>query len=247
MPRDDGWRPARDRHYNRAMATGQLIPSVDRRLSAWLSVQDRLRPSARVEHRLTITLSRQFGCEAYPLAESLAEALARHTGQAWTVFDKALIERVSQETRLSEHLLARLGDETRVLDKLAGAIRGWHTHTDAYEALARHIVRIAREGNAIIVGRGGAIVAQDLPNCFHFRLEAPREHRIASIQQRLGVSLKQAEALVAEHQQRRERFLDEFLHCSIGETRWYHAVFNMSRSPLPRTTASILALLPCAD
>ena len=228
------------------MAT-RLIPSVDRRLSAWLGMQDRLRQPAREEHRPTVTLSRQFGCEAYPLAESLAEALTKRTGQPWTVFDKALIERVSQETRLSEQLLARLGDETRLLDKLAGAIRGWHTHTDAYEALVRHIVGIAREGNAIIVGRGGAIVAQDLPNCFHFRLEAPLEYRIASIQQRLGVSPKEAAALVAEHQGRRERFIEEFLHCSIGETRWYHAVFNMSRSPLPRTTASILALLPFAD
>ena len=228
------------------MAT-RLIPSVDRRLSAWLGMQDRLRQPAREEHRPTVTLSRQFGCEAYPLAESLAEALTKCTGQPWTVFDKALIERVSQETRLSEQLLARLGDETRLLDKLAGAIRGWHTHTDAYEALVRHIVGIAREGNAIIVGRGGAIVAQDLPNCFHFRLEAPLEYRLASIQQRLGVSPKEAAALVAEHQGRRERFIEEFLHCSIGETRWYHAVFTMSRSPLPRTTASILALLPFAD
>jgi hypothetical protein len=146
-------------------------------------MQGRLRQPAREEHRPTLTLSRQFGCEAYPLAESLAEALTKRTGQPWTVFDKALIERVSQETRLSEQLLARLGDETRMLDKLAGAIRGWHTHTDAYEALVRHIVGAAREGNAIIVGRGGAIVAQDLPNCFHFRLEAPLEYRIASIQQ----------------------------------------------------------------
>jgi hypothetical protein len=229
------------------MATGHLVPSVDRRLSAWLSVQDRLQRPARQERRPTITLSRQFGCEAYPLAESLADALAARTGRPWTVFDKALIERVSRETRLSEQLLARLGDESRALDKLAGAIPGWRTHAEAYEALARHIVRIAREGDAIIVGRGGAIVAQDLPDCYHFRLEAPREYRIASIQQRLGVGPEEAAALVDEHQRGREGFIEEFLHCSVGDTRWYHAVFNMSRNPLARTTASILALLPFAD
>ncbi len=228
------------------MATGRLIPSVDRRLSAWISVQDRLREPARAVARPTITLSRQFGCEAYPLAESLQAALEQRTGVLWTVFDKALIERVSTETRLSERLLASLGDETRVLDKLAGAVRGWRTHADAYEALARHIVRIAREGNAIIVGRGGAVLTQDLPNCFHFRLEAPLEHRIASIEQRLGVDRSEAAALVNEHQDGRDRFLEGFLHTSIADPRYYHAVFNTSRNPLAATTASILALLRLA-
>lgn len=49
------------------MPVERLIPSIDRRLSAWISVRDRVATRTRRD-RLTITISRQFGCEGYPLA-----------------------------------------------------------------------------------------------------------------------------------------------------------------------------------
>src|SRR5262245_10545494 len=156
------------------MATERLIPSVERRLSGWVSVRERLveRPS---RPRLTITLSRQFGCEAYPLAERLQGLLEARSGEPWTIFDKALLERVSHETQLSARLLGRGGDEWHALDPLAAFIPGWRLRNAGDEILARYVVRIARDGNAIIVGRGGAVLTRALPNCVHFRLEAPRE------------------------------------------------------------------------
>jgi len=226
------------------MSIEKLIPNVERRLAAWINVQERLGKEPPRASRLTVTISRQFGCDAYALAESLKAALEERTGEAWTVFDDALVERVSSEARLSEQLLGSIGDESQILDSLAGLVSGWHTHGEAYEALARYIVRIARDGNAIIVGRGGAVLAQRLPNCFHFRLEAPHEHRVQSIQQRLGLGLDEAEALVIEQQQRRERFIERFLHCSTADTRYYCAVFNMAKCSPQQLTRSILELIP---
>ena len=88
------------------------------------------------------------------------------------------------------------------------------------------------------------MLTQALPNCYHFRLEAPLEHRVASIQQRLDVDRARAEALVEEHQRQRERFLEEMLHSSIADTRYYHAVYDTSRSSIDHVAASIVALLP---
>ncbi len=226
------------------MTISRLIPSIDRRLSAWIAVCDRQAEAPVSAARPTITIAREFGCEGYPLAERLCEALGARTSASWTVFDKALLERVSRETHLSERLLSSIGDASRVLDRLASTIPGWQTHAEAYQTLGRFIVRIAEEGHAIIVGRGGAVVTAGMPNCYHFRLVAPLEHRIASIQDRLGVTRGEAVALVREHQERRERFLEDFLHCSIADTRFYHAVFNTSRAPVERVTESILGLLP---
>lgn len=225
------------------MSTDRLIPSVERRLSGWVNLQERLSHRRSGAH-LTLTISRQFGCEAYPLAERLQQLLEARTGQPWAIIDKALIEKVSKETQLSERLLGRLGDESQALDVLSSIIPGWTTHDEAYEILARYVVRIAREGNAIIVGRGGAVLTQTLPNCFHFRLEAPHDFRVASIGRRLGLGEAEAEALVTEHQARREKFIERFLHCSIADTRYYHAVFNSSKSPLERIATSILDLVP---
>ncbi|HSP95742.1 MAG TPA: cytidylate kinase-like family protein [Candidatus Dormibacteraeota bacterium] len=226
------------------MATERLIPSVERRLSAWVNLQERLGHQPRPRPRRTITLSRQFGCEGYPLAERLQAVMEARSGEPWTIFDKALLERVSGEKQLSDRLLGQIGAEGHALDVLASLMPGWHTHDEAYDTLVRYMVRIAREGNAIIVGRGGAVVTQELPNCTHFRLEAPREFRVASIACRLAVSEAEAEALVTEQQERRDRFIERFLHCSIADTRYYHAVYNSAKSPLDRIAASILELIP---
>jgi len=46
------------------------------------------------------------------------------------------------------------------------------THDEAFRRLARQLVLIAEAGNAIIVGRAGAILTRHLKNCCHFRLDA---------------------------------------------------------------------------
>lgn len=226
------------------MPVEKLIPSVERRLSGWVGVKERLGRGRHVAPHQTITISRQFGCEAYELAEKLQGLIEARTGQHWTVFDKALVERVSRETHLSERLLSSLGDESKLFDSLAPLVRGWRTHDEAYEVLARYVVRIAREGQAIIVGQGGAVLTQHLPNCAHFRLEAPLEHRVQSIERRLGVARAEAEALVAEHQDRRDRFIERYLRCSMADSRYYQAVFNTAKTPLERIARGILELFP---
>ena len=40
------------------------------------------------------------------------------------------------------------------------------THDEAMELLSRHIMSIAVNGHAIIIGRGSAILTKELPNCF---------------------------------------------------------------------------------
>lgn len=225
------------------MFTEKLVPNIDRRLSTWIAIQEQLKKEPRHERKPTITISRQFGCESFPLAETVQNLLEKKTGEVWTIFDKTLIEKVSRETALSERLLTNLGDASRAFDALVTMIPGMRTHSDAYQILARYVIRIALGGNAIIVGRGGAILTQHLPNCFHFRLEAPIEHRIGSIQQRLNIPFEEAKTLVIENQKLRERFIEGFLNSSIADTRFYHAVFNSSKSPILNISRSILCLL----
>lgn len=224
------------------MLTDKLIPNIEHRLSTWIAIQERLKKEPRREQKPTITVSRQFGAEAFPLAETLQSLLEKKTGDAWTIFDKALIEKVSQETTLSENLLTNMGDASKAFDALVTMIPGLSTHRDAYQVLARYVIRIAMDGNAIIIGRGGAILTQHLPNCFHFRLEAPLEYRTRSVQQRLNITYGEAKALVVENQNTRERFIENLLNISISDTRFYHAVFNSSKGHGSNIARSILCL-----
>jgi cytidylate kinase len=224
------------------MIPDKLVPDIGQRISAWIDFQDHLKKISRPEQKPTITISRQYGCEGYPLAEALKTLLEKKTGDTWTIFDKFLIEKISQEKHLSERLLTTFGDASKAFDVLVSMIPGMRTHTDTYQILANYIIRIALDGNAIIVGRGGAILTQHLPRCFHFRLEAPLEYRIRSIQQRLKISHEKAETEVKENQHVREKFIEHFLNHSISDPLYYNAIFNNSKNPIPKIARSILCL-----
>jgi hypothetical protein len=225
------------------MYSDKLIPNIDRRLSSWMSIQNRLKNEPQGEYKPTITLSRKFGSEAFPLAETLKDLLEKKTGALWTIFDKALIEKVSQETTLSEHLLTSFNIASKALEALATMIPGVSSYSDAYKILARYVIHIALDGNAIIVGRGGAILTQHLPNCYHFRLEAPLEYRIQSIQKRLECSYEESKKLVGEREKSSERFIEGLLNHSMTDPLLYHAVFNSSKSSLVTIAKSILTLV----
>jgi len=74
-----------------------LVPSVERRLSAWISIGEARAAGGPRGPRPAITISRRFGCEAFPLCEQLKVLLDERTGESWNIYDKALIERVSQD------------------------------------------------------------------------------------------------------------------------------------------------------
>ena len=182
----------------------------------------------------TITISRQYGCEGYPLAEPLKAFLEKETGDTWTIFDKFLIEKISRETPLSERLLTTFGEASKAFDVLVTMVPGLRTQTDAYQILANNIIRIALDGNAIIVGRGGAVLIQHLPRCFHFRLEAPLEYRIRSIQQRLKIPYEEAKTVVTKNQNTREKFIEQFLNHSISDPIYFNAIFNTGKNTVSK-------------
>jgi hypothetical protein len=225
------------------MSTEKLVPNIERRMSTWITIQEQLKKEPPLTQRPTITISRQFGAEAYPLAEILQDLLQKKTGNSWTIFDKSLIEKVSRETDLSENFLTNLGDASRAFDALLTILPGIRTHSDAYKILSQYLIRIALDGNAIIIGRGGAALTQHLSHCFHFRLEAPLEYRIHSLQERLGVTFNEAKSLVIENQKVRDRFIESLLNSSMEGTRFYHAVFNSSKSNSLGIARSIMGLV----
>jgi cytidylate kinase len=225
------------------MYTDKLIPNIDRRLSSWISIQDQIKKEPHRGPRPTITLSRKFGSEAYPLAEILKDLLEKKTGDQWTIFDKALIEKVSQETALSERLFTNISIASKALEALATMIPGMASYSDAYKILTRYAIQIALDGNAIIIGRGGAVLAQHLPNCFHFRLEAPLEYRISSIQKRLGCSHEESKKLVNEREKSSDKFIEGLLNRSMQDPLLYHAIFNTSKNKLSNIAQSIIAIV----
>lgn len=222
-----------------------LPPGVEQREAAWIKLQERLVRPQQTAIRPTITISRQYGCEGNALASRLKDLLEGASGEAWTVFDKALVERVAADEHLSKDLLTRLGDESRDQDVLRSHF-GYLTHDDAYARLAKHLIQIARAGCAIVVGRGGAVLCHDLRNCFHVRLVASPAFRAEALAHRRGIPLTEAEEMVRVQSRRREAFISENLHTDITSSRWYDAVFNNERQGVESMAQACFSLVRSA-
>lgn len=218
-----------------------MTPSIEHRLAAWEQIQYRLSHPIEPRVRPTITLSRQFGCEGFPLAECLKALFDEATGETWNIYDKSLVEKVAQDEDISLRLLKNLGDMTHILESL-GLYPSTHVTQDAaFKKVAEAIVPIAVMGNAIIVGRGSSIICKDLSNCFHFRLGAGFDWRVARTMQRLAMAKEEAEEMVKTNTKLRERFIHECLGENSAELKHYNAVFNNERYSLQEMAAAILA------
>jgi cytidylate kinase len=218
-----------------------LVPSVERRLSAYLSVSDTRNRSESQAARPSITISRRFGCEAFPLAERLKELLDAATGDTWNIFDKALLERVSHDEHVSMTVLEGLGGPSRAADAIGFLFAGHVAHDALFRRIVKHLVAAAESGNAIIVGRGGAILTQKLANCYHFRLDADFDYRVASVVRRMELPEKEARRLVRESDRTREKFIEDCLGVSVSDLGFYDAVFNNARQDINAMAHAIVS------
>jgi cytidylate kinase len=227
------------------MPESLLIPSVDTRIGA-LEEYNR-RQLSRVEMKEkglkpqpAITISREFGCEAYPVAEKVCEIMKQQTGNEWLLMDNALIEAVCSQHNLSKEMLKNLGEKNRYLNEfLAAFSSNWGSQEDHFRLLSKFIISIASEGNAVIVGRGSAVVTQHLKNCYHFKLFAPMCFKTLSISRRLDLSSADAEKMIIKKQQLRDRFNKEFLNLDKHDLSYYDVLFNNSRVPTESIAESI--------
>jgi cytidylate kinase len=220
------------------MKVGLLTPNLERRLNTLININDRKTLHNDLESP-TITLSREFGCEAYPLANELKKRLDAQTGKDWQILDKELIKKISSDKKLSENFLEHIGDSSRFMDFMASFGTSARTHNEAYQIMVEYIVKMAMQGNCIIVGRGAALVTQDLENCTHYRIEAPFTTRVESIARRMNLSYDDAKDKVVQRQTEREKFIKDFFAKDIRDIKYYNAIFNGEKMSV-ETMASII-------
>lgn len=232
------------------MSERLLVPSIEMRLGSLLEINRRKdedavsRIKASMPHP-TITISREFGCEAYPMAECLKGIMEKKSGQTWTVMDKTLLEEVAKHHKLSEEILQGLGQKTRILDEMLATFSPrWKSEKDYFRLICKYVFSLAEKGNVILVGRGSSIVTQALHNCYHFRIYASHGYKIASIARRLKLSPAEAEDVVEKKQKQRDAFIRDFLDRDARDLRYYHLVFNNDKNSPERIAQMIAEYVP---
>jgi cytidylate kinase len=227
------------------MSEKLLVPSIESRLAGLIEVSRRVRAEGGMIDRKimnpTVTISREFGCEAYPAAEKLKKILEEKSGETWALVDRSLLEEVARHHDLEADIFHNLGKRPRWLDDMISSFSPkWKNERDDFQLLAHKIVSIAAGGNAIIVGLGGAVVTQSLKNCYHFRVFGSQEFRVHSVARRARITPSEALVMLEKRQKAREKFVRDFLDRDINDIHYFHLLFNNDRNS-PELMAEAMA------
>jgi len=185
-----------------------------------------------------ISISRDFGCGALPMAEELGEILG------WPVYDRNLIDEIARVTQRQPSLVESYDERSRgwFADALDG-FSGSATFSDHKfcVCLAKIVVTIARRGPAVMVGRGVNFI---LPSGdgVRVRLTAPLEQRIQWVAEKNHLSGPEAANLVREKDLERSNFVEKHFHRAVDDPDGYDVVFNVAAVPRPTVIESILSL-----
>lgn len=227
------------------MPENLLIPSVDLRIGSLEEYNRRQKEKPFLQHhkpkaRPCLTISREFGCEGYPVAELLRELMMKRTGDEWVLIDKDVLEIVAQRHNISEDILQHLGEKNRILDEvLATFSPRWKSDQEYFSLLCRHVISLAEQGNVIIVELGGAIITRHIENSYHFRLFSPMEFKIGNVVRKLNMEPEEAEKLIIRQQKQRDHFHRDFLNQDAHDPALYDMLFNNERLKPSRIALTI--------
>ena len=161
-----------------------------------------------------ITISRQYGCYATEIAELLANNLSQKSKHGWDFITKEVLENTAQKLDTGKHDIAHLfgADEGNFIGDLLISFSGKHYKSDnLIKKTVQKVVRTyAEQGNCVIVGRAGCIIAKDIPKSIHVKIIAPIEYRTERIKNRFELTDKQAADKVKEIDKKRDQFMNFF-------------------------------------
>ena len=200
-----------------------------------------------------ITISRQFGAKGKTLGRRLADTLGYYYA------DEDIIERAVVEVYLSsdgkkifeaepgdklKRFISRLNPFGTSLMELPLSDKERHIDGFKYFELLNLIIpKIAKEGNAVIVGRGGQYVLQDFEDTLHILLIAKEEDRIKFIENDYRVSRVRTIQILKRMVKRRANLYSYFGKKDYDDPNLYNLVLNMSLLSIDKAEELISKLI----
>ncbi len=194
-----------------------------------------------------ITISRQYGSGGDEIAKRLCEILGYH------YFDKQLMLQVAAEIGFSENELVDFSEENYKVrgffNRLFGSrpvaqVETWKrdVSTGAHkleieeldEEQCVRMIQVSigaayRQGNLVILGRGGQAILKEAPGVLHVRIEAPLGARVMRVQEKENLSLLVAEERVRARDQATASYLRRFYGIDWSDPMNYHLIINTGK------------------
>lgn len=166
-----------------------------------------------------VTISREFGCQAKPIAKQLVELIGEKLNKKGIVSDwkwinkEILVESASQLEvlpRRIEHVFE--AEEKNTIEQLVTSFseRYYKSDLTIKKMVAKVIRSFANKGRIIIVGRGGVTVTKNHPKALHIRLYAPFDWRVQQMSKKRNIPIDKVIPYAMEMDVKRKKFRDFF-------------------------------------
>jgi len=198
-----------------------------------------------------ITISRQYGAGGKTVGSLAAEKLG------YKIFDDEIMQEVARKANVSKHWVESVDKEAggklqrflsgiisrnlveRILDKEGGYI-----DEEIYiDLLYKVISRIADEGNAIIIGKGGQYILEGFENTFHILLIADKLDRVKFIEENYNFSSSQAVRVITSNEKKRSNLFRKFGKEGYDNHVHYDMVINTSELSIEKAANMICKLV----
>jgi cytidylate kinase len=182
-----------------------------------------------------ITIEREYGCGGGEIAAQLAKQLG------WKVWDHLLTEEIARLANCPQSIVEVREERTDPLyyrlfkSFLRGSYEGsLNAHklnlVDSETILKlteKVVLHAAKDGNAVIVGRGSQRFLRDRQDTLRVYLYAPREDKVRRLLAR-GKTEEEAQSLVDSVDQERADFIRKYFHVEWPEHAIFHTLLNTS-------------------
>lgn len=162
-----------------------------------------------------ITVSRLTGCDGREVAAELVAKLnLRFNTNKWKWVDKDIIYHAAHELRTDTHRVETyyqgfgMSDISQMIMAFSGT---FVTDSSVKKAIREVVTSIARDGNAVIIGRGGVAITREMTNSLHVRLVAPLQWRIENVMRKKNMIAEKAEEYIVETDEKRHKLIIDFL------------------------------------
>jgi len=192
-----------------------------------------------------ITVSRLTGCDGREVAAALAALLnLRHNTNKWKWIDKDIIYHAAHELKTDTNRVETYyqGKTMNDMSEMIMAFSGSFVSDSSVKKAIREVVlSIAREGHAVIIGRGGVAITRDMINALHIRLVAPLYWRVENVMKKKGMIIEKAEEYVIETDEKRNKMIVSFLDKKPQTLDYlFDATLNRSSFSIDQLSAFIL-------
>lgn len=166
-----------------------------------------------------ITISREYGCPAKPVALKLAEALsdlktAKGIKHNWKWFSKEILEESAKQLKIDPSKIKYVFDYEKKgsWEDFFNSFSGKYYHNDRQirNTIGRVVREIGEQGHSIIVGRGAIAITHDIPRSLHINLEAPLEWRAIRVSERYNLCFEKAKETALLTDKNRKEFRDYY-------------------------------------